>query len=101
MGVVRVVGPGVVLEDVHGAAADLADAPPVEIAEVDQQVGWDAAALGVELLGPVRDRADRPAVLVPERLELLLQLVADALVVGVRTTTPCGSRPATLRNSRQ
>ena len=39
VGVVRIVGPGVVLEHVDGAGPDLADRAPVEVAEVDEQVG--------------------------------------------------------------
>ena len=39
------------------------------------------ARLGVQILGPVRDRADRPPLVVAERLEPLLQLAPHALVV--------------------
>ena len=41
----------------------------------------DAVPFLVELLGPVGDRADGAPLLVAERLELRLELVADALVV--------------------
>ena len=102
VGVVGVVGAGVVLEDVDGAGADLADASPVEVAEVDEEVGGDAAARSsVEVLRAVCDRADRPALVVAERLELLLQLArgrARSPPAGMR---PSGSRPPTFRKSRQ
>ena len=39
LGVVAVVRPGVVLEDVDGRIADSADRPPVQRPEVDDQVG--------------------------------------------------------------
>ena len=58
-----------------------ADRAPEQVAEVDDQVGRDAVHLGVDLLGLVDLRRDRVAVLVGDRLQPALELVAHALVV--------------------
>ena len=57
--VVGVVGAGVVLERVVAPVAERAVAAPREVAEVDDEVGRDAAALAPEVLGAVDARADR------------------------------------------
>ena len=75
-------GPGVVLQDVDGRIADAADRPPVEPAEVDDQVGGDVLDRVVDLLGLEDQRPQRLAVAVDGRLELRLDLVAERLVVG-------------------
>src|SRR5574337_124571 len=58
-GVVRVVGAGIVLEDVDGAMTDASHGAPVQVAEVDQQVGRNPSALPVDLLRFVHPRWDR------------------------------------------
>ena len=51
LGVVAVVRPGVVLQHVDRRIADAADRPPVQAAEVDDQVGGDVLDPLVDLLG--------------------------------------------------
>src|SRR6266545_218050 len=81
VGVVRVVGPGVVLERMHRVRPHEPDTAPVEVAKIDEEIGRDAPLLVAEVLGAMSDRPDRPTLVVAERLQLLLQLVAQALVV--------------------
>ena len=65
LGVIGIVGPGVVVERVDAlVAADRADCPPVEVAEVDDEVGGDAVHLSVDVLRPEDLRVDRVSVLV-------------------------------------
>src|SRR5206468_4182794 len=80
--VVGFVGAGVVFEGVDGAHADGADRAPVEVAEVDDQVGGDAVHLAVEILGAVGLGADRSSVWIGDRLDAGDQIGADTLVVG-------------------
>ena len=98
--VVGVVGTGVVLEGVDAAHADRADRPPGEVAEVDDQVGRDAAHLAVEVLGSKRLRADRPALRVGDRLDAGDQLAPDALVVAGVDRCPAARGPRTFRKQR-
>ena len=88
VGVVRVIGTGVVFENVHCPRPHLSDAPPEEVAKVDEEVGRDPVPLGIELLREMRHGADRASLIVAEGLELLLELAADALVVLRRHHTP-------------
>src|SRR5439155_1818878 len=60
--VVRLVGAGVVLEGVDAPHPDGADGPPVEVAEVHDQIRRDAVDGSEEVLGTVGLRADRAAV---------------------------------------
>jgi hypothetical protein len=81
LGVVAIIGPGVVLLDVERSIADLADGTPVEIAEIDNQVGGYVADLAVNLLGLEDARSHRLALVVHCGFEPRLQVIADALVV--------------------
>src|SRR5262244_1267371 len=67
--VVGLVGTGVVLEGVQAPHADRTDRAPGGVAEVDDQVGGHAADRAVELLGAVGLRADRPALVIGDRLD--------------------------------
>src|SRR5207249_2742639 len=67
--VIRLVRAGVVLEGVDAAHPHRADGPPVEIAEVDDQVRRHAVHGPVELFGTVRLRADPTSVRIRDRLD--------------------------------
>ena len=118
LGVVGVVGAGVVLEGVDRPAADRADRPPAQVAEVDEEVGRGRAPDGpVEVLGLEDAGADRLALGVAQGFELGDQAVAGRLVVlgrdqalrlapldveeepAVVAARPPGGRPATSRSS--
>src|SRR6266850_1847785 len=79
--VVRLVGSGIVLEGVDAAGADGADRAPVEVPEVDDQVGRHAVHLPVEVLRAMGLRADVPPARVHDRLDAGDELRPDALVV--------------------
>ena len=74
LGVVAVVGPGVILQDVDRRIADAADRSPVEGAEVDDQVGRDVLDRVVDLLGLEDQCSQRLAIGAVGRLELRLDL---------------------------
>src|SRR5262245_38195374 len=80
--VVRFIRSGVVLEGVDAAHADRADRAPVEVAEVDDEVRRDAVHAPVEVLGPVRLRADVAPVRRGDRLDARDEIAPYALVVG-------------------
>ena len=87
---VAVVGAGVVLLHVTARIADAADGAPIEGAEVDHQVGRDVADGPVDLLRFIHQRPHRASLVVWQRLQSALELVADRLVV------PGIDRPARL-----
>ncbi len=80
--VVGLVRPGVVLEGVEAAHADRTDRAPVEVAEVDEQIGGDARDGAVEVLGPVSPGADAAPARIRDRLDARDEVVAYPLVVG-------------------
>src|SRR5213594_4322172 len=80
--VVGFVGAGVVFEGVDAGHADGADGAPVEVAEVDDQVGGDAVDGAIEVLWAVRLGADRPTRGIGDRFDAGDEIGAHALVVG-------------------
>src|SRR5262249_36542514 len=80
--VVRLVRTGIVLEGVDAPHPDGAAGARVETAEVDDQVGCPAVYGPIELLRPVRPRADVPAGRVGDRLDAGHEVRPHALVVG-------------------
>ena len=79
--VVRPVRAGVIFERVQFSAADRADGPPVEIAEIDDQIRGHATHFFVEFLGPVNLRADVTPVFIRDRFQPCDKLVAHLLVI--------------------
>ena len=94
LGVVRVVRAGVVLERVDAlVSADRRDRAPEQVAEDRDQVGRDAVHLGVELLGPVDARVQRPALVVGDRLRGAGRGRRGRLVVGRLRPSPPARGP--------
>ena len=74
--VVRLVRAGIVLEGVDRPDADRPDRAPIEIAEVDDQVGRHAVDDAVDLLGAVCLGADVPALRIRDRGDLFGDLAS-------------------------
>src|SRR5678809_123074 len=84
LGMVGVIRAGVVVEDVHGRISHRARAAPVQVPQIYDKVGRDAAALAINLLGVERARTDGLPIFVAERLDLCGQLGAHTRRVGRR-----------------
>src|SRR5579885_3190303 len=77
--VVAVIGANIVLKGVDRAVTDGADGTPVEVAEIDDQVGRNAVAFLIDFLRLVDGGADVDAVGINNSLEFRLQFVAQGL----------------------
>src|SRR4026209_1290754 len=82
LGVVRVVGPGVVLERLDAlVAADRPDRAPEEVAEDDDEVQRDPLRLAVQPLGLVDGSWNRVPGVVRDRGNATREIVADVFVL--------------------
>ncbi len=77
LGMVCVIRPGVVFEYVDLAMTNRSGAPPVEIAEVDDQIGGDVLAFFVDIFRQEDLCSYRLAVLVRDRFDLGFDILTE------------------------
>jgi hypothetical protein len=84
--VICLIGARVVIEGIYTAQADAAHGPPVEVAEIDDQVGRHAIDGAVQFLRPIRPGAKITPLGVGDGGDALDEVVevtsADSLVSG-------------------
>src|SRR5918911_2673882 len=82
--VICLVGTGVVLKGIDASGADASDRAPVQIPEVDDEIGGDTVHRPIQLLWAKSARPKITSMWVADRRDLVDQLLADALILGRR-----------------